>query len=129
MKAVFDTNILVDHLNGVDEARGELERFAEPLISVITWTEVMVGVTKEDEASVQKFFNRFQIVGLSKEIAALGVSLRKHHRLKLPDAVVYATARAEGCLFITRDKKVFDLELPDIRFPYELRVKPDESRL
>ena len=119
MKAVFDTNILIDHLNGVDEARRELESYTEPLISIITWMEVMVGVT-EDEASVQKFFNRFRTVALSKEIATLGVSLRKRYRLKLPDAVVYATARAEGCLFVTRDTKGFELGLPDIQLPYKL---------
>ncbi len=120
MKAVLDTNILIDHLNGVDEARRELETYTEPLISVITWMEIMVGVNQEDKASVQKFFNYFRTVALSTEVATLGVSLRRRYRLKLPDAVVYATARAEGCLFVTRDAKGFELGLPDIRLPYEL---------
>ena len=43
MKALFDTNILVDYLNGIELARDEFDRFPEILISVITWTVVMEG--------------------------------------------------------------------------------------
>ena len=43
VKALFDTNILVDYLNAVPEARTELQRYTERAISIITWMEVMVG--------------------------------------------------------------------------------------
>ena len=43
VKALFDTNILIDYLNAVPEARAELSLYAEKAISIITWMEVMVG--------------------------------------------------------------------------------------
>jgi predicted nucleic acid-binding protein len=53
VKALFDTNILIDYLNGVENARAELRRQAEPMISTVSRMEVMVGVTGEQEAKVR----------------------------------------------------------------------------
>jgi len=49
MKALFDTNILIDYLNGNEAARIELAHYAQPLISSITWMEVMVGAGSDEE--------------------------------------------------------------------------------
>ena len=46
VKALFDTNILVDYLNAVPEARTELQRYTEKAVSIITWMEVMVGADR-----------------------------------------------------------------------------------
>ena len=43
VSALFDTNILIDYLNGVEAARTELGRYSDKAISLITWMEVMVG--------------------------------------------------------------------------------------
>ena len=120
MKAVFDTNILIDHLNGFSEAKDELSHYDERLISVITWMEVMVGTSAENETAVGQFLNNFRVVGLAEEIALLGVSLRRERRLKLPDAIIYATSQAENCLLVTRNTKDFRTDFPNIRVPYEL---------
>jgi len=39
MIAVFDTNIVIDTLNGVDEADIEYNRYKRVMISLITWME------------------------------------------------------------------------------------------
>jgi len=49
MKALFDTNILIDYLNGIGVARSELALYEQPMISSITWMEVMVGASGADE--------------------------------------------------------------------------------
>ena len=43
VKALVDTNILIDFLSAVPAARDELNRYEEKAISVITWMEVLVG--------------------------------------------------------------------------------------
>ena len=43
MKAVIDTNILVDYLNGIELAAAEISQFENRLISVITFIEVLAG--------------------------------------------------------------------------------------
>jgi predicted nucleic acid-binding protein len=120
MKAVFDTNILIDHLNGFAEAKTELSRYGERLVSVITWIEVMVGARSEQGTLERRFLNHFRVVSLHEEIAALSVARRQEHRLKPPDTVIYATAQAENCLLVTRNTKDFGATLPNIRIPYQL---------
>lgn len=43
VKALLDTNILIDFLNGVPQARDEIARYRRTAISIITWMEVMAG--------------------------------------------------------------------------------------
>jgi predicted nucleic acid-binding protein len=43
MKAVFDTNLVIDALNGISAADAEYKRYTWVLISRITWMEVLVG--------------------------------------------------------------------------------------
>lgn len=121
VKAVFDTNILIDYLNGVGEAADELKQFSERVISIVTVMEVMVGARSEEEASgLHRFLSGFRVVELGSDVANEAVALRKQLGLKIPDAVVYATARREGCLLVTRDDKDMKPDWPDVRIPYRL---------
>lgn len=118
MKAVFDTNILIDYLNGIDAAREELARYRVRQISIITFIEVLVGAKAGEEKAIRGFLATFQIIELSAEIAKEAIAIRKELRLKIPDAIVYATARSQGCLLVSRNTKEFKSEWPDIRVPY-----------
>lgn len=120
MKGVFDTNILIDYLNGVDDAAKELALFSERAISVITRIEVLVGTQIEEENPVRSFLAGFKVLHVTPEIGEIAVLLRKEHGLRVPDAIVYATARKEGCLLISRNTKDFKESWPDIRVPYQL---------
>ena len=54
-RAVFDTNILIDYLNGVQEASDEFDLYEEALISSFTQIEILVGAkTREEEASIRR---------------------------------------------------------------------------
>ncbi len=119
MKAVIDTCILVDYLNGIAEGARELGLYQEKIISIITYIEILVGARNEkDEHLLRAFLASFHIRTLSPDIADLAVRLRRQHRLKVPDAVVYATARREGCNLVSRNTKDFSSDWPDVRVPY-----------
>jgi predicted nucleic acid-binding protein len=121
MKAVFDTNILIDYLNGNSSARQEISLYDDRMISIITYIETLVGTESEDENCViQSFLRNFRVLDLSRNIATLAIRIRKEHNLKIPDAIVYATARDEGCILVSRNTKDFNKDSPDIRVPYEL---------
>ncbi|KAF0093041.1 MAG: PilT protein domain protein [Puniceicoccaceae bacterium 5H] len=121
MKAVFDTNILIDYLNGYREAADELSRYEARLISIITYIEVLVGAKNAEEEQVLRgFLGSFALRELSSDVADVSVKLRQDHRLKISDAIVYASARVEGCLLVTRNTKDFRGEWPDVRVPYSL---------
>ena len=120
MKALFDTNILIDYLNGVDAARREINRYEQCLISPITWMEVMVGADPGTDISVRAFLARFSQVPVTSEVAEQAVELRRRHRLRLPDAIIWASARVEGALLVTRDIKDFRADAVDVRVPYRV---------
>jgi len=120
VKALFDTNILIDYLNAIPEAREELARFSERAISIITWMEVMIGAEKRVEAQTRQFLDTFTLVPLDSGVAERAVALRRRHRIKLPDAVIWASAEAHSMLLVTRNTKDFSAEMPGIRIPYEL---------
>ena len=118
--ALFDTNILVDHLNAIPQARAEIDRFESRAISIITWMEVMVGADVGLVEATQRFLDGFEVIALDDAIAGRAVDLRRAHRIKLPDAVIWATAQAAGRLLITRNTKDFPPDDPGIREPYML---------
>jgi predicted nucleic acid-binding protein len=47
VRALFDTNVLIDYLNGVEAAKKEMVLYEHHAISTITWMEVLVGTTPE----------------------------------------------------------------------------------
>ncbi len=121
MKAVFDTNILIDYLNGVEAAREELARYTQLLISIITHIEVLVGVkSAEEENVVRQFLARFEVRAVDAAVSERAILIRRELRLKVPDAIVYATAAVENCVLITRNTRDFGTERADVRVPYRL---------
>jgi len=120
VKALFDTDILVDYLNAVPKARIELRRYGEKAVSIITWMEVMVGATSDIEDGTRNFLSTFDIIALDGEIAERAVSLRRDHHIKLPDAIVWATAQTRAMLLVTRNVGDFAADDPGIRMPYRL---------
>jgi predicted nucleic acid-binding protein len=117
----FDTNILIDFLNGVPAAGEALAPFSCRCISRITWMEVMAGVKESpDEDLVRNFLAQFDMIELSAEIAESAIHIRRHHRpkLKLPDAIILASARHIACCLITRNTKDFPEKSSDVIVPY-----------
>jgi predicted nucleic acid-binding protein len=120
VKALFDTNVLIDYLNAIPQARDELTRYQEKAISIITWMEVLVGAKPEVLTGTRAFLAGFMVIPVDDAIAERAVSLRQLHRIKLPDAVMWATANVHSMLLVTRNTKNFPREMPDIRVPYEI---------
>jgi predicted nucleic acid-binding protein len=120
VKALFDTNILIDYLNAVPQARDELGRYDARSISIISWMEVMVGAPAEVEEATRAFLAGFSIIGLDDEIAVGAVSLRRRHGIKLPDAIIWATAEVSSLLLVTRNTRDFGRDNPGVRVPYSL---------
>ncbi|MBI2336658.1 MAG: type II toxin-antitoxin system VapC family toxin [Deltaproteobacteria bacterium] len=121
LKAVFDTNILVDYLRGISPAEQELQTHTEPSISIITWMEVLVGAKNEAETGLlKKFLSSFELLPLSHEIAEEAVLLRRKYQIRIPDAIIWATARCYGSLLVTRNTRDFPHDSPEIRVPYYL---------
>jgi predicted nucleic acid-binding protein len=60
------------------------------------------------------------IIALDEAIAERAVSLRRSHHIKLPDAIIWATAQVHAMLLVTRNTRDFTAGDPGIRMPYRL---------
>jgi predicted nucleic acid-binding protein len=119
MKVVFDTNILIDYLNGNPDANAELHRYQDRYISRIVWMEVLCGVFgRPQEQITRQFLHSFTVTELDSTIAEEAIQIRRQFRLKLPDAIVLATARFHQCKLVTRNTKDFDSNWPEVHVPY-----------
>lgn len=118
--AHLDTNILIDQLLGVAAAKEEIARYDAPAISLLTWIAVLVGAERSEEPGIRAFLEDFDTVGIDRDIAEEAAALRRSHRLKLPDAIIWASARSSGRLLVTRNTKDFPAGDPGVRVPYNL---------
>jgi predicted nucleic acid-binding protein len=121
MKVLFDTNILIDHLQGHRAATEALAAYSGAAISVITWVEVMSGVPSTQEEAMRLWLDRFHLIEVDADIAVYAALLRHERRLDLADALIVATAQASGRTLVTRDRALCeDLDDPPILIPYAL---------
>ena len=106
---LIDTNVLIDAQIGRLSKNG-LEFLAKVvnenfIISFITYIEYLgyKDVTK----SSQEFIAMAEIIGIDKIIIRNCIDLRKNYRIKLPDAIIAATALARNLNLITNNEKDF----------------------
>ncbi|MYN11143.1 PIN domain-containing protein [Pseudoduganella aquatica] len=127
--ALFDTNIIIDALNGREAAAAELLAYCDAAISIITWIEVLTGMPAAVRPEVEQFLAdaALTVVSLTGAISAETVRIRyaalhelPKRRLKLPDAIIQATANCTGRLLITRNTT--DFSGGGIRVPYEINA-------
>jgi predicted nucleic acid-binding protein len=120
VKVLLDTNILIDYLNGIPEAGKEIGRYRDKAISLITWMEVMAGTTAQDEQIIKTFLSQFELLPIDGTVSAEAVAIRRSRKIKLPDAIILATARTSDRLLVTRNTKDFPAgQDVDVRMPYQ----------
>lgn len=118
MSVLLDSCILIDFLAGREAARGVVTG-GPAAISVISWMEVLVGARGPDEeALVRGFLSGFETLPIDAAVAEQAVSLRRTRRLKLPDAIILATAIASGRTLVTRNTRDFDPARDEVVVPY-----------
>jgi hypothetical protein len=120
--AIFDTNIVIDLFNGVDQARVEIESYRVRAISIVTWIEVMAGVQGQEAKAAREALDDFMVIALTQEIAERAASERRNRRLKLPDTIILATALVAGGVLVTRNTRDFQEQPSVVRIPYQLGI-------
>jgi predicted nucleic acid-binding protein len=119
LNALIDSDVLLDFLDGYAGAAEEIARYRECCVSIISWMELLAGArTQVDEDIRRGFLAHFRVVPLTSRVAEEAVVLRRKYRLKLPDAIIWASALTENCLLVSRNTKDFPAGQPGVRFPY-----------
>ncbi len=122
MIPVIDSNVIIDCLCKNYQAAAELKRYQQRYLSIISWIEIMAGAkATPDEYFVRAFLaDNFTLVDVNPAIAELATNIRKQYRIKLPDAIIWATAWHHQTLLVTRNSKDFPAENPSVRIPYRV---------
>lgn len=103
---LLDTNTVLYLLRG-DEALALLLQDKQVFISLITEMELLSWQGLQDAASLKKVraaLSEFTIIGIENDIKERTIELRKKKKLKLPDAIILATAHYLNVPLITADK-------------------------
>lgn len=101
---LLDTNAILYLLTG---------RLAQPLpegdylISVITEMELLSypSLDNKSEKQIRKFLSEVAVIGLTRDVEERAVQLRRQQHLKLPDAIIAATALVFNAELLSNDKK------------------------
>lgn len=120
----FDSNIIIDVLQGLPQARAELVRGVERgrvWLSRIVWIEILSKGVDQGLKRAEHLLSGFGIDELDEEIAGRAAALRREREgLKVPDAIILATAQVRGRILVTRNTKDFPAQMPGVRVPYTL---------
>lgn len=124
---LFDTNILIDHFNDIEEATGELMGYSDAVISTVTWMELACRFNPKEVAQFNLLLAKvgIRIIQTSKKIMIRAAQLRgksmtKKAKNTLPDCIIRATAEIQGRVIVTRNPSDFGGESITVRVPYRI---------
>ncbi len=118
-KLLLDSNILI-YLSKQELLLNQFARPGDSLhISVITLMEVkgFAFESKTEEQFIDRLCSLLVVEALNEPIVNEVIRIRRQHKIKLPDAIILATAFVNDCVLITRntiDFKPFLESLPVI---------------
>ena len=114
---LLDTNAVIYLVNG---------RLSVPLpegqysVSIITEIELLsfAGLTAEEEQKINDLLKLLERVRLTDAIRDETIRLRRANRLKLPDAIIAASALVQSAVLMTNDQAfvpIKDLEIESLQ--------------
>ena len=108
---LLDTNAIVCLLRGGNALAQRLQSAEWVGISILSQIEFLAfpNLNENDRRIFQEFSDAVEVVGLGRTERALIdriVSLRSQYRLKLPDAIIAATAIERDATLITDDRQL-----------------------
>jgi predicted nucleic acid-binding protein len=111
---VVDTSLIINLFNGVSEVQ-ELITGRSLFVSIITEIEVLSfpNITPEDSKLLKDFLSECYIIDIESAIKDITIQIRSQYKVKLPDAVIAATAIYFDLPLFTMDKgfnRITDLQ-------------------
>lgn len=101
---LLDTNAIIYFLNGKFLLDNEYNIFT----SIISEIELLCypKITSEEENIIKDFLNSINIINLDNYIKNETILLKKEISVKLPDAIILATAKTNNLILLTQDEGI-----------------------
>jgi tRNA(fMet)-specific endonuclease VapC len=108
---LLDTNAVVALLRGDQLFERRLQNAEWVGISVLSEIEFLAfpNISPQDRQALRQFADMVEVIGLDHSSGTLidrVVSLRQQYKLKLPDAIIAATALEAGATLVTEDAQL-----------------------
>lgn len=114
-KVLVDTDILVDHLRGIEKAKEYLKSVENGairgVISVITEAELAAGESMKDmlvQMKVRRLVGLLEKAEVTSEMAWKAGELKRDYKCRLMDALIAATAMKLNLKLVTRNVKHYE---------------------
>jgi predicted nucleic acid-binding protein len=114
---IIDTNIVL-YLLGGDSTLVSLLDDKKLYLSFISELELLSykGISQDELSVIKRFVKECIVVDITPDIKELCIDLRKRNQLKLPDAIIAATASFLNIPFVSADKIFTKVKGIDIIF-------------
>ncbi len=117
----LDTNCIINLLNGSSDNLIEVFKKAEwigtSIISVLEYLS-FANISNEDKNIFTSFISRIDVVDLNhKNVRLISkiIKIRQNSKIKLPDAIIVASAIESNSFLMTRDKELLNLNYENIK--------------
>ena len=106
---LIDTNIIIYYLEGEQAVVSFLRTHRGKLaISSITWMETLsYPFSANEEQVVRVFLQELRLIEISSPVMELSIEIRRTKKMKLPDAIIAASAIHHDLTLVTRNIKDF----------------------
>ncbi len=114
---LLDTNAIIALLQSNNRLAQQIQDAEWVGISIINQIEFLAfsDLSEKDLQLFSQFIERVDVIGLEKnqtELINLIIQLRQQYRLKLPDAIIVATAIQYNATLVTADSQLKNI--PDV---------------
>ncbi len=118
--ALLDSNIII-YLSKREIPLTFLEQFDEHYISVITYMEVLGYRFRDakEEEFIREMLGAFHILYIDQKIADMVIQIRSEVRIRLPYAIIAATAKTANLHLVTRNTEDFKKVEVQITNPFD----------
>ena len=110
IKYLWDTNTIIYYLQqqfppDAEKFIDDLLKEEQPVISAITEIELLCwkSATEKDLEVLRSFINDGLVIELEQPIKIKTAEIRTSHRIKLPDAIIAATALVHDLTLLSRN--------------------------
>ncbi|GAC1501589.1 MAG: type II toxin-antitoxin system VapC family toxin [Chamaesiphon sp.] len=113
MRYLYDTNIFIYYLADEPTVNSlfteDFLNLHDVLVSPIVRIELLSfsSLSEEEEQSIEDLLSQFSSVPLSREIEDQTLQLKRRYKIKLPDAIIAATALHQDAFLVTRNVSDF----------------------
>lgn len=124
---LIDTNVAIEYIGEAlpEKALSMMDDFIDGqfYLSVINKIELLgfAGLTENEEIKFQELINAANVIDLNEDVVTRTIEIRRQYRIKLPDAIIAATAFANELIIVTRNTKDLDkIEELEVLNPYDI---------